>query len=465
MQLASEPDRRPAVRVLVSDVLAGLSRALDITEGHPQGHAARSCLIGMRLADLMRLPDPQRGDLFYALLLKDAGCSSNAARVHQLFGGREQEVKRAVWMRDWRRFPEKAGYALQYAGRGESLMKRALRLLRLAAGTGSEKALFQIRCDRGASIALGLGLSEATASAIRTMDEHWDGGGQPAGLRGDDIPVLGRIIGMAQVFEIFAQERGPAAAFQVLQTRAHRWFDPSMVTAARQLCADTSFWNALAEHDPLELVARAEPTQSAIAADDERLDQIAEAFAQVIDAKSPFTCDHSRRVAGFATQIASRMGFDPTELTRIRRAALLHDIGKLGVPNSILDKPGPLTADEWRVVRRHPAHTWTILEPVPIFTDFALDASCHHEKLDGSGYHAGRKGSELTAAARILAVADICDALLADRPYRAGMAPPDVVRILSEECGRGALCGESVSAAADVLSHVVAPPADSEPAS
>ena len=106
--LLATPDRRPAVRVLVSDVLAGLSRALDITEGHPQGHAARSCLIGMRLADLMRLPDPQRGDLFYALLLKDAGCSSNAARVHQLFGGREQEVKRAVWMRDWRKFPEKA---------------------------------------------------------------------------------------------------------------------------------------------------------------------------------------------------------------------------------------------------------------------------------------------------------------------------------------------------------------------
>ena len=206
-------------------------------------------------------------------------------------------------------------------------------------------------------------------------------------------------------------------------------------------------------------------TQSAIAADDERLDQIAEAFAQVIDAKSPFTYDHSRRVAGFATQIASRMGFDPTGLTRIRRAALLHDIGKLGVPNSILDKPGQLTADEWRVVRRHPAHTRTILEPVPIFTDFALDASWHHEKLDGTGYPDGRTGSELTTAARILTVADICDALLADRPYRGGMAPVDVVRILNEECGRGALCAESVSAAGDVLSHVLARPAGSEPGS
>ena len=302
MQLASEPDRRPAVRVLVSDVLAGLSRALDITEGHPQGHAARSCLIGMRLADLMRLPDPQRGDLFYALLLKDAGCSSNAARVHQLFGGREQEVKRAVWMRDWRRFPEKAGYALQYAGRGESLMKRALRLLRLAAGTGSEKALFQIRCDRGAWIANRIWVCRRPP---RPRFEPWTSTGTAAASRqvceGTTSPCSAASSAWRRCSRSLRRSAGPAAAFQVLQTRAHRWFDPSMVTAARQLCADTSFWNALAEHDPLELVARAEPTQSAIAADDERLDQIAEAFAQVIDAKSPFTCDHSRRVAGFAT--------------------------------------------------------------------------------------------------------------------------------------------------------------------
>ena len=317
MQLASPPDRRPAVRVLVSDVLAGLSRALDITEGHPQGHAARSCLIGMRLADLMRLPDPQRGDLFYALLLKDAGCSSNAARVHQLFGGREQEVKRAVWMRDWRRFPEKAGYALQYAGRGESLMKRALRLLRLAAGTGSEKALFQIRCDRGCRRSRSDWVCRRPRRPRFESHGRALGRGRPAGrsARGTTSPCSRRIIGMAQVVrDLCAGARARAAAFQVVEgasaplVRPGSHGQPLPGNCARTPDSGTrlherrsvrSSWRA-----PNQRRAPLQPTTK-------RLDQIAEAFAWVIDAKSPFTYDHSRRVAGFATQIAARMGFAP----------------------------------------------------------------------------------------------------------------------------------------------------------
>src|SRR5262249_22214248 len=157
--------------------------------------------------------------------------------------------------------------------------------------------------------------------------------------------------------------------------------------------------------------------EASIEATPERLDRIAAAFAAVIDAKSPFTCDHSRRVATFAEAIASRLGASPPDIVRIRRAALLHDIGKLGVPNSILDKPSRLTPDEWAVVRRHPRYTFEVLDRVPIFRSFAFDASCHHEMLDGSGYHRGLPGDQLTRDARILVVADRADALLADRPY------------------------------------------------
>ena len=208
-------------------MFAGLSRALDITEGHPQGHAARSCIIGMRIAALLGLGETERTDLFYALLLKDAGCSSNAARVYQLFGGDDHSAKRAVWLRDWRRLSEKAAYGLSYAGRGEGLTGRLRRLLKLAAaGPKAERELFEVRCERGAAIAIDLGLSAATSAAIRAMDEHWDGGGQPSGLRGEEIPLLARIIGLAQVLEIFSQHGGAALAREVAARRAGRWFDP-----------------------------------------------------------------------------------------------------------------------------------------------------------------------------------------------------------------------------------------------
>src|SRR5262245_38697993 len=395
--------------VRLGDILTGLSYAFDITEGHPQGHAARTCLIGLRLAHIIGLRLGDRTHLFYALLLKDAGCSSNAARVHQLFGGDDREAKRAVWMFDWRNFRDQAAYVLEYAGKGASSWQRLGHFARIAAaGPAGRKELFEVRCDRGANVALGLGLSDATAAAIRSMDEHWDGGGEPRGLRGPDIPLLGRIVGLAQVAEVFWHEHDEDTALRVVERRSRRWFDPDLVRAFRVLARDREFWAALRSEDARRLVFSAE-AQCAVAADESRLDAIADAFASVVDAKSPYTAEHSQRVACLAVVIAERLGFSAEHVTRIRRAALLHDIGKLGVPNSILDKAGPLTEWEWAVVRGHPAHTLQVLEAVPVFQDFAFDAACHHERLDGSGYPRGYNADRLSPAARALAVADVAD--------------------------------------------------------
>jgi HD-GYP domain-containing protein (c-di-GMP phosphodiesterase class II) len=441
--------------IALGDVLTGLSHALDLAEGHPAGHTARACLIGMRLAHIVGIRASDRTHLFYALLLKDAGCSSNAARVHELLGGSDQEAKRGVWLRDWRSLLQQAAYGLEYAGRGGTVWDRITHLARLAkAGPRGRRQLFEIRCDRGAAIALDLGLSDSTAAAIRTMDEHWDGGGEPRGLRQHDIPVLGRIISLAQVVEIFSHDRGPDAALDVAEARNGRWFDPDLVRALRVLTKDRDFWPALNTEHPQRLVAAAEPTQFAVVADDPRMDRIAEAFATVIDAKSPYTGEHSRRVADLAVAIASRLGFSKSHVARMRRAALLHDIGKLGVPNSILDKPSTLTADEWRVVQQHPANTLQILQAVPGFRDFAFDAACHHEKLDGSGYHRGYAADRLTPAARALAVADMTGALLANRPHRGGLAPQDALGILRADCARGAICAASVAAVADFVAEL-----------
>ena len=183
-----------------------------------------------------------------------------------------------------------------------------------------------------------------------------------------------------------------------------------------------------------------------------RLDEIAEAFASVIDAKSPYTHEHSQRVSRLAVGIGRRLGIKGHAIVRLRRAALLHDIGKLGVPNRILDKRGSLTAAEWKVVHRHPQFTFEILERVPMFREFAYDASCHHERLDGSGYFRGLSGRTISQTARILAVADIVDALAAARPYREGLPGEQIVEMLHSERGR-TLCAECVDAAVADLDH------------
>lgn len=400
----------------------------------------------MRIARELRLSPADQSDLFYALLMKDAGCSSNAARVYQLFGGDDQPVKAGLWTRDWRRWRDKLAYALEFAERGGTPLQRVRQLATLAvAGPRSERELFAIRCDRGADIARELGVSETTAVAIRTMDEHWDGGGYPEGLRREQIPLHARIIGLAQVAEIYWGLGGPEAALDMARARRGRWFDPELVKAFRSLGARDAIWSDLQSESLADRVASAEPEERVIPAGEERLDRIAHAFALVVDAKSSFTYRHSDRVAAAAVAIGGQMGLPPVELTRLRRAGLLHDIGKLAVPNRILDKPDRLDADEWTIVRKHPYYTFEILARVPVFSAFAEDASLHHERIDGKGYYRGVGGDALSRHARILATADIYDALSAARPYREALPLERVLAIITE--GRGTqLCPEAVDA-------------------
>ena len=443
-----QPETR---EVRLSEVLSGLSYALDLTEGHPRGHSARSCLIGMRIARELGLPPERQSDLFYALLLKDAGCSSNAARVSQLFGGSDQEAKHDVWLRDWRNWREQIDYGLAVTAHEPTRLSRVKRLLKIVwEGSGARRELFQLRCDRGAEIARTLGFPKRTWEAVRSMDEHWDGGGFPDGAARERIPLEARIINLAQVLEIFWHEHGRDRALDVAGARSGRWFDPELVRIAEHIGRDPALAEALQEHDLPKAVGAVEPEERVLPVDEERLDWIAGAFALVVDAKSSFTFQHSARVAGLAVFIAERMGLPEANRVRLRRAALLHDIGKLGVPNRILDKPGKLEPDEWAVIQRHAYWSEQILERVPVFREFARDAGAHHERLDGKGYHRGISGDRLTADARILAVADRIDALSADRPYRGRLDAVTVRRLVDEDCGPG-LCPVVVEAVLPAL--------------
>ncbi len=432
--------------VRMSDVIAALSYALDITEGQPEGHALRTCLIGMRLADEVRLPAADRSALFYALLLKDAGCSSNAAKVCSLFQCDDQRLKSTMKTSDWTRFSDNVLWALRHVAADRSAVGRAAALLRLGLQQRQADELFETRCERGAEVARALQLPAATAEAIRTLDEHWDGNGRPARLQGEEIPLLGRILCLAQTVDVFVDTHGLAQAFEVVKERRGTWFDPALVDALRSFRADRSFWAQLAVGDLEAGVAAVEPPDIVLRADDEGLDRIAAAFARVIDAKSPFTASHSDGVAEIAVGIGSVLDLDAYELRRLRRAALLHDIGKLGISNRVLDKPGSLTDEERAEMERHPTFTHEILLRAEAFRELADLAAAHHEKLDGSGYPRGLSAVELSLPARILAVADIYEALTAARPYRGPLAPERAFAILAEEAGRrlDAACVEAL---------------------
>jgi putative nucleotidyltransferase with HDIG domain len=417
----------------LSEVLGALSHALDITEGQPRGHAERSCLIGMRLAAQIGLDERARSSLFYALLLKDAGCSSNAAKVAALYGHDDAAVKHDRKVTDHLRRRQSLRHVLRNSAPGASPLAR-LRHFKALVDHGSEgaRALTALRCDRGADVAAKIGLDGEAVAGIRALDEHWDGRGYPAGAAGEEIPLLGRILCLAQTAEVFWQLGGPSAACAVARERSGSWFDPAVAEALCALEDDRGFWAGLARPD----VSSWEPPDRVATVDDARLDDIAAAFAAVVDAKSPYTGSHSAGVARIAVALSRLLGLDPAERRELHRAGLLHDIGKLGVSNRILDKPGKLEPEEWQVMREHPKTSFEILARVRALHRVASLAAVHHERLDGSGYYVGLTAEQLDLPSRVLAVADVAEALSAERPYREALGPDEVLAIMRRDAGR-----------------------------
>jgi HD-GYP domain-containing protein (c-di-GMP phosphodiesterase class II) len=431
----NKPKPKPEMQLRKSEIISSLSFALDLTEGQPLGHSVNSCLLGMRIAELIGIPQSDLADLYYAMLTKDLGCSSNAARMFEVFGGDDLQAKREVKTQDWSKVTfDGVNYLLRNVLPGRPPHERLMAIAQVALQRDKQaRAFTEIRCERGAQIALRLGFSAKTSEAIRYLDEHWDGKGYPRGLKGDDIPLFSQVMNLAQTIEVFATLNGPDDAFKVARERCGTWFDPAMVNAIAPLERESDIWSSMEDGTAKEKVAKMQPGGDSRVVDDAEIDRICEAFAAVIDAKSPYTHDHSQRVTEFAVSIGTALGLGKDDLRILRRAGLLHDIGKLGVPNSILDKPGKLTAMEWETVRLHPYYTQRILERISGFEHLAFIASTHHEKLDGSGYYRNLRGSQLPTESRALVVADIFDALFSIRPYRAAMPVEKVLEIMGKD--------------------------------
>src|SRR5713226_8579830 len=416
-----------------SELLAALSVALDLTEGQRAGHALRTNYLALRLADRIGLPSDARRDLLYTALLKDAGCSSNAAAVTRIFGIEDQQLKarQAVAGRSLLAMAYLSIRSLP----NEPLPLQVRRLISLAlSGTRERRAVEELRCERGANIARKVGCSDVVAQAIMDLHEHWDGHGLPRGLRHDAIPLLSRMVAVCAGLDIFWSVRGPAVAQQVIRARRGTWYDPELSARLLELC-DGGLLDELTAPSLKEQVFSADPDQAIALASDSDIDRIASAFADI--------------VAAIAGRLARRFGFAGDRLRDVRIGALLHDLGKLGVPNTILDKPASLGPAEWDVIRRHPQLSRQILAQIELFNAVAEIAACHHERLDGKGYFRGLSAEALGLSARIVAVADVFEAMTSDRPYRVAMTEERALAIMRQSSGDH-LAAEVISALADV---------------
>ena len=432
-----EPFPGTATRPIVSqaELVAAFSYALDLTEGQPAGHCIRACWIGSHVGRELGLGAAELGDLYYTVLLKDLGCSSNAARICELYEADDRAFKQG-FKTVGTSLAATLHFVLSRTATRSSIGRRAAAVGNILKNGGDiAQELIVARCTRGADIARSLRFSDAVCDGIYRLDEHWDGSGRPGHLAGEQIPLYARIALLAQVVDVFHTHAGPKAAQDEVARRAGTWLDPALADAFERVTSRDDFWSGLTSprlESQLSLLA---PPGSNTAVDDDYLDAIAAAFGQVIDAKSPFTAGHSVRVAEFACAIAGAMGMPENRRRWLRRAALLHDVGKLGVSNVILDKPASLDEREWVTMRTHASQTQEILGRIGVLASIAPIAAAHHERLDGNGYPLGLEDLNISRETRIITVADIFDALTSERPYRAAMSTDEALATMDAEAG------------------------------
>lgn len=446
-------------RITRAELVSALSQALDITEGQPAGHGMRCAWIGTHIGWQIGLGKKDIGNLYYTLLLKDAGCSSNAARICELYLTDDLAFKQ-----DFKSvndsLPQMLGFILSHTGLKSGLAERFRSLVRIFTEGGRiARELIETRCQRGADIVRQMRFPESVAQGILDLDEHWDGQGKPCGLSGHDISLFSRIALLAQVVDVFHTAGGKQAALNEIRLRNASWFDPELVAAFETVATKSEFWISLGSSDLRGKVIALAPQDEGEDVDDDYLDSVAEAFAQVVDSKSPYTAGHSDRVTLYTDMICEELGFSPERRRFMKRVALLHDLGKLGVSNQVLDKPGKLDEAEWAEMRRHPEQSRLILSGIAAFHELAQVAGDHHEKLNGKGYPHGKAGDCISLEARIITVADIFDALTAERPYRGAMPVDKALAIMRDDVDEGidATCFNALKSALNKLNSAQTP--------
>ncbi|MGH3940074.1 MAG: HD domain-containing phosphohydrolase [Pseudonocardiaceae bacterium] len=418
--------------------------------GEPLEHGLRTTLIATRLAASMGLPSTQQESVFYVALLHFAGCTAEGHIDAEFFGDEMEARPRMLAVMLGPRWGV-VTTALRLMHPDLSLPRRARVLARSAVGAldefrkwaASHCEIAQLLCDR-------LGLSSEVRQGLGHLYERYDGKGMPGALRREALPMAVRVMQVAQDAEIAWQSGGTAEACRIVSSRAGGGLDPSVAVAfpdvADDLCKGLdapTVWPDVLDAEPGE-----RPTVP-----DGRLEHCLSAVADFADLKSFYTAGHSRGVAALASAAASDYGLASAEVTAVRRAGLVHDLGRVAVSASVWGKPGPLTRDEWERVRLHPYHTERVLDVVVPLRPLGRLAGLHHEYCDGSGYHRGSRVPELPVTARILAAADSYHAMTEPRPHRPALSAAEAAAELQREAAAGRLHTDAVLAVLAAAGH------------
>jgi HD-GYP domain-containing protein (c-di-GMP phosphodiesterase class II) len=428
----------------LTELLMAISLATDLVAGQPMGLTLRASYLSASLAREVGCSSDEARNALQVSLLYFLGCTADAAETAAMTGGDEQAFNAAMAPAFMGSNREILDAFIRAIGAGHPLASRLRMLARAFADPGAPARSLASHCEVASMLARRVGLGDPVTAALGHAYERWDGKGHPAGLRGDAIPLEVRIAIVACDGDLF--DRLGDDPIARLRSRSGKAYDPAVVDAFARV--GLSALRSYDAADGWDAVLECEPRPQAVIPQSD-LENVLTVLADFVDLKSPWTRSHSRSVAALSDAAGIHIGLNGDEQRTLCRAALVHDIGRVGVPNGIWDKPGPLTTEEWERVRLHPYITHRVLSRCQALSPLADLAASHHERLDGSGYHRGIGAERLSISARILAAADVFEAVCADRPYRPAMSRADAVELLEEEARAGRL---DVDAVACVLS-------------
>lgn len=422
---------RPDDRIRLADLMAALSLATDLGLGQPLEHELGVCLSALELAERLGCDAEECSDVYYVALLAHVGCTAAAAHFASWVGGDEIHFQRGVQvLGPASEASEDVPYLFRRLADDRPPAERARLVAKQLVGGQKQFALAAANlCEGGRLLARRLHLGNQVAHALGQVTERWDGKGVPGAAAGEQICRPVRIVRVVHDLVAIAQARDGAAAIEALRRRRGRGYDPAVVDAA--LADPDALLRASEVSDAWERVIEAEPRPVATISA-AGLEAVARAFGEFADLKLGFLRGHSSSVAELAAAAADGLGCSRAEISEVRAAGFLHDLGRVAVPNGVWERPGRLSAGEWERVRLHAYYTERVLERSAALAPLALTCGSHHERLDGSGYHRGARAAQLTVAARLLAAADAYDAMTHDRPHR---------RALRTEAARDELAG------------------------
>lgn len=442
--MATARPEKPPVRL--PELLGALSLATDLAMNFPPETALRTCLLSVNVGRALALSEAELDELFYVSLLRHIGCTAFSHEEGLLFG--DDNAMRANFTGIDSRSPTDVVRA--FVRTGEGWMGGIRVASRFAAEFGTSPGrLLVAHCDASRQLARQLGMTHGVVRALDHIFERWDGKGH-LGLTGESIALSARVTIFTHSVILEVWRSGPESALAMVRRRAGHEFDPSVADA--YLHRHQELLEEVAPDSVWDSVLNAEPT-SGPWLPAPRLNALAEAFALFTDLKSAYTVGHCQAVARLVEAAASAMRLDQVEVESLRRAALLHNIGRLAVPSGIWAKPSQLNPGEWERVRLYPYHTERIMARSAALKPIASLSGSVQERLDGSGYYRGLVAPLLSVSARLLAAADVYQALREDRPVRPARSPDTAARELAGEVTAGHLDREAVDAVLACAGH------------